>query len=477
MEITIPHSLADLTAAMTDNAPPRRVHIKSYGCQMNAHDAERMADVLAKEGYVSTETSEDADLVILNTCNIREKAADKVYSELGRLRETKLEREAAGHTTMIAVAGCVAQAEGAEIFRRQLGVDVVVGPQSYHRLPQLLKTAVHGRAIDTDFPEEDKFSALPPPGRKRLALRGPSAFLTVQEGCDKFCSFCVVPFTRGAETSRPVAAIVAEARQMVDAGIREIMLLGQNVNAYHGDLPTGHPCDLAGLFDHLGRIEGLDRLRYATSHPRDMNRALLEAHRDNAKVMPYLHLPVQSGSSRILKAMNRKHDADFYRRIIDDARALRPDIAITSDFIVGFPSETDDDFEATMQLVRDVGYAAAYSFKYSARPGTKAAESADMVPESLKTTRLHALQALILEQQTAFNAATLGKVVPVLFEKPGRHPGQIAGKSPYLQAVHLDMPEGSDPKQWIGQIKDVRITSLRSNSLHGELMLPQQAVS
>ena len=451
---------------------PKRVHIKSFGCQMNVHDAERMADILGGEGYVTADSPEDADLVILNTCHIREKASEKVYSELGRLRVTKNERAAEGKSTLIAVAGCVAQAEGEEIIRRQSSVDIVVGPQSYHHLPGLIEKAESGRAraIDTEFPEDDKFAFLPPPGRKRLLARGPSAFLTVQEGCDKFCSFCVVPFTRGAETSRPVAAILDEARALVDAGVREIMLLGQNVNAYHGDDGKGGATDLARLFDALSEIDGLARLRYATSHPRDMNAALIAAHRDNPKVMPYLHLPVQSGSDRVLKAMNRKHTRDFYRRILDDVRAMRPDIALTSDFIVGFPGETDADFEDTMRLVREIGYAAAYSFKYSPRPGTKAAEGDDSVPESIKTERLHALQALILDQQTAFNAATLGRTVPVLFEKPGRHAGQIAGKSPYLQAVHIDCGSPDTAATFVGQIADVEITELKSNSLHGKLV-------
>ncbi|MGL5445823.1 MAG: tRNA (N6-isopentenyl adenosine(37)-C2)-methylthiotransferase MiaB [Rhabdaerophilum sp.] len=450
----------------------RRAHIKSFGCQMNAHDAERMADLLAREGYEATETADDADLVILNTCHIREKAAEKVYSEIGRLRDRKIERATEGKETIIAVAGCVAQAEGGEIMRRAPAVDLVVGPQSYHRLPALLKTARRGKVIDTDFPEEDKFDHLPLPGKKRIMNRGPSAFLTVQEGCDKFCSFCVVPFTRGAEISRPVEAILAEARQLAEAGVREIMLLGQNVNAYHGVASGGGTWDLARLFEALSEISGLDRLRYATSHPRDMNDALIAAHRDLPKLMPYLHLPVQAGSDRVLKAMNRKHNADEYRAIIEKARIARPDIAVTSDFIIGFPGETDADFEETMRLVRDIGFAAAYSFKYSPRPGTKAAESADMVPEEVKTARLHALQALILEQQTDFNRATLGKTVSVLFEKAGRHPGQIAGKSPYLQAIHADIPSGETISDWRGKIADVRITELRSNSLHGEIVSP-----
>lgn len=457
---------------------PRRAHIKSYGCQMNVHDAERMADLLAGEGYVMTEEAENADLVILNTCHIREKAAEKVYSELGRLRVTKEQRAADGRKTLIAVAGCVAQAEGGEIMKRQPNVDIVVGPQSYHRLPGLIARAeVRDRkgAIDTEFPEEDKFAALPKPAAKRLLARGPSAFLTVQEGCDKFCSFCVVPFTRGAETSRPVAAIVEEARAMVEAGVRDIMLLGQNVNAYHGGNGKGGTADLAGLFDSLSAIDGLARLRYATSHPRDMNAALIVAHRDNPKVMPYLHLPVQSGSDRVLKAMNRRHTRDFYLRIIDEVRAARSDIALTSDFITGFPGETDADFEDTMDLVRRVGFASAYSFKYSPRPGTKSAEGEDSVPESVKSDRLAALQALIAEQQTSFNAACLGRRMPVLFEKAGRFPGQVSGKSPYLQAVNVEIPAENAISDFIGRIVDVDISELASNSLRGKLAESQSS--
>jgi tRNA-2-methylthio-N6-dimethylallyladenosine synthase len=452
----------------------KRVHIKSYGCQMNAHDAERMADVLAREGFETTENGEEADLVILNTCHIREKASEKVYSELGRQRVIKDARAKAGKSTLIAVAGCVAQAEGEEIIRRQQAVDIVVGPQSYHRLPDLLKQAetagstLASRAVDTEFPEEDKFGFLPLPQKKRLMARGPTAFLTVQEGCDKFCSFCVVPFTRGAEVSRPVSAILDEAKAMVEAGVREIMLLGQNVNAYHGADAGGKTASLADLFARLSEIEGLERLRYATSHPRDMQDDLITAHRDLPKLMPYLHLPVQAGSDRVLKAMNRKHDRAFYFEIIERMRAARPDIAITSDFIVGFPGESEADFEQTMDLVRRVGFASAYSFKYSPRPGTKSAEGEDDVPDAAKTERLHALQALILDQQTAFNAASLGRTFPVLFEKPGKYAGQAQGKSPYLQAVHVNVGEDR-AKGLIGQLANVTVTELASNSLHAVL--------
>jgi tRNA-2-methylthio-N6-dimethylallyladenosine synthase len=451
-------------------AAQKRVHIKSFGCQMNAHDAERMADVLAGEGYGLSESSEDADLVILNTCHIREKASEKVYSLLGRLRETKTERQRNGQETRIVVAGCVAQAEGAEIIRRMPIVDLVVGPQNYHRLPSLLRAAKTGPVVDTEFPVDDKFQHLPQPQKKRLLSRGPSAFLTVQEGCDKFCSFCVVPFTRGAEMSRPVLALVDEAEKLVDAGIREIMLLGQNVNAYHGAGPDGRDWDLAALLARLSAIKGLERLRYATSHPNDMNDALIDAHGEIEKLMPYLHLPVQSGSNRILKAMNRKHNAADYHAIIAKLRAKRPDIALSSDFIVGFPGETDDDFEATLALVRKIGFATAYSFKYSIRPGTKAADLTLQVAEDVKTERLARLQALLMAQQNAFNTATIGRKVTVLFEKAGRHPGQIVGKTPYGQAVHARMPENDRLEDWIGRIADVTLLELTSNSLAGRII-------
>ncbi len=460
-------------ATAAGDSAKKRVHIKSYGCQMNVHDAERMADVLAQEGYEITEDGEGADLVILNTCHIREKAAEKVYSELGRQRVIKAARAAAGKKTLIAVAGCLAQAEGEEMIRRQSAVDIVVGPQSYHRLPDLLRRAQAeeggpARAIDTEFPEKDKFAFLPAPEKTRLRARGPTAFLTVQEGCDKFCAFCVVPFTRGAEISRPVAAIVAEACQMVAAGVREIMLLGQNVNAYHGADTDGKTASLADLLAHLSKVEGLERLRYATSHPCDMQDDLIAAHRDLPKLMPYLHLPVQSGSDRVLAAMNRRHNRDFYLDIIARMRAARPDIAITSDFIIGFPGESEADFEATLDLVRRVGFASAYSFKYSARPGTRSAQGRDDVPEPVKNARLYALQALITAQQNAFNAASLGRTFPVLFEKPGRHPGQAQGKSPYLQAVHVNVGEAA-ATGLIGQLANVTVTALASNSLHAVL--------
>jgi len=437
--------------------PPRKVFIKTYGCQMNVYDSERMADQLGAEGYVPTDTAEGADLILLNTCHIREKAAEKVYSDLGRLKPLKT----LNPDLKIGVAGCVAQAEGAEILRRAPVVDLVVGPQTYHRLPAMLRdVAQGGRALDTDFPPEDKFDHL---ARGPRAGRGPTAFLTVQEGCDKFCAFCVVPYTRGAEVSRPAARLLAEARDLVDRGVREITLLGQNVNAYHGPGADGADWSLARLVDALSDIDGLVRIRYTTSHPNDMSEDLIAAHGDNPKLMPYLHLPVQSGSDRILKAMNRKHTSEGYLRLIDRLRAVRPDLALSSDFIVGFPGETDADFEATMELVRRVNYAAAFSFKYSARPGTPAAEK-PVLPDDVTDARLHALQALITRQQRAAQAAMVGQLVSVLFEKPGRMPGQMAGKSDHLMAVHV-VAEGIAP----GDLRKVRITATSTNSLAGEL--------
>ncbi|HSF96110.1 MAG TPA: tRNA (N6-isopentenyl adenosine(37)-C2)-methylthiotransferase MiaB [Thermohalobaculum sp.] len=435
---------------------PKKMFIKTYGCQMNVYDSERMGSALAAGGYVEADTPEGADLVILNTCHIREKAAEKVYSELGRLRPLSEAKAAAGGKMTIAVAGCVAQAEGAEIVRRQPLVDLVVGPQAYHRLPAML---AGGARIDTEFPAEDKFDHLP---QERRARRAPAAFLTVQEGCDKFCAFCVVPYTRGAEVSRPAAKLMAEARELVERGVVEITLLGQNVNAYHGEGPDG-VWSLARLARELARIEGLERIRYTTSHPNDMGEDLIAAHGEEPKLMPYLHLPVQSGSDRVLKAMNRRHTAESYIRLIGRIRAARPDIAISGDFITGFPGETEDDFEATLKVVREVRYAAAYSFKYSPRPGTPAAEAAQ-VPEATKADRLARLQALLTDQQTAFQAACVGRTLPVLIEKPGRHPGQMVGRSPYLQAVHLDCDDGL-----AGRIVDVAITGASPNSLSGAL--------
>ncbi len=442
---------------------PKKVHVKSYGCQMNVYDGQRMADALAPEGYVETGSAEDADLIVLNTCHIRERASEKVFSELGKLREAKQERRVQGSDLRIVVAGCVAQAEGAEIQRRQPAVDLVVGPQAYHRLPELLKRSEAAKVVDTDFPVDDKFGYLPRPDKARTLARGVSAFLTVQEGCDKFCSFCVVPYTRGAEFSRPVDRIVAEAQALAEAGVRELTLIGQNVNAWHGEGPDGKPWTLGRLLARVAEIPGVARLRYTTSHPNDMDDELIAAHRDMPSVMPYLHLPVQSGSDRILKAMNRRHAADDYRRVIDKVRAARPDIALSSDFIVGFPGESEADFRDTMRLIEDVRFAAAFSFKYSKRPGTPAAEDADQVSEEAKSERLAILQARIEEQRQDFNAAMVGRTVDVLLEREGRHPGQLAGKSPYLQAVQID---GAGCR--IGDMVSVKIVSKGPNSLFGE---------
>jgi len=441
----------------------KKLHIKTYGCQMNVYDSARMADLLAPLGYAPSEDAEDADMVILNTCHIREKAAEKVYSELGKLKRLKAEKAGSGGRMVIAVAGCVAQAEGQEIIARQPAVDVVVGPQSYHRLPQMLAEIARGtgHVLETDFPAEEKFDSLP----GEQAVSGPAAFLTVQEGCDKFCTFCVVPYTRGAEYSRPVAQILAEARRLAAQGVREITLLGQNVNAYAAEGPDGRDWSLARLLQALAEIGGLSRLRFTTSHPRDMRDDLIAAFRDLPQLMPYLHLPVQAGSDRVLEAMNRKHSAKFYRELVERVRAARPDLALSGDFIVGFPGERDEDFADTLELVRDVGYASAFSFKYSPRPGTPASAAAQQVPEDVKSARLQALQDLLGAQQDAFNAACVGRECDVLFEKPGRKPGQAIGRSPYLQAVHADGAEAS-----IGQIRRVRIVEAKSNSLAGELL-------
>ncbi|RZW06044.1 MAG: tRNA (N6-isopentenyl adenosine(37)-C2)-methylthiotransferase MiaB [Rhodobacteraceae bacterium] len=439
---------------------PKKLFIKTYGCQMNVYDSERMAEHLGGEGYVVTEAAEDADMILLNTCHIREKAAEKIYSELGRLRPLKDARP----DLKIGVAGCVAQAEGAEIMARQPMVDLVVGPQSYHRLPELERKVRGGeKALDTDFPEEDKFEHLA--GRPK-ARRGPTAFLTVQEGCDKFCAFCVVPYTRGAEVSRPADRVMTEARDLVERGVREITLLGQNVNAYHG-----HEAGLAGLIRDLAGIDRLERIRFTTSHPNDMDDALIAAHGEIEKLMPYLHLPVQSGSDRILKAMNRKHTAEEYVRLIGRIRAARPDILMSGDFIVGFPGETDQDFADTMALIEEVGYGQAFSFKYSARPGTPAAERTE-VAEAVKHARLQELQALLARQQRDAQDAMIGREVKVLFEKPGRMPGQMVGKSEYLHAVHVQANR-IEP----GDIMSVRIVRSNSNSLGGELLGDQATVA
>jgi len=442
---------------------PRKVHIKSFGCQMNVYDSYRMADTLAPEGFAETPAVEDADLVILNTCHIREKAADKVYSELGRLRVLKANAAREGRRVTVAVAGCVAQAEGAEIIRRAPVVDLVVGPQSYHRLPALLVRAEQERGvIDTEFPVEDKFAALAPPSRRATRARGISAFVTVQEGCDKFCAFCVVPYTRGAELSRPVADIAAEVARLTDAGVREVTLIGQNVNAYHGEGPDGRSWTLGRLLAHIAEVPGIARLRYTTSHPCDMDDNLVAAHRDLPSLMPLLHLPVQSGSDRILAAMNRRHTRADYLAALARMRAARPDMAFTSDFIVGFPGESAEDFAATLSLVDEVGFAGAFTFKYSARPGTPAADMADQIPEGVKSERLHRLLERIDHHQAAFNARWVGRTVDVLFEKAGRHAGQIVGRSPYLQPVHI-----RGPADMIGNVSAVTVTEINGYSLLG----------
>ena len=439
----------------------KKVFVKTYGCQMNVYDSQRMADALAKEGYVETNSAEDADMVLLNTCHIREKAAEKVYSEIGRLRKQREERRDEGKDLMIGVAGCVAQAEGEEIIRRAPSVDFVIGPTTYHRLPDVVARARGGESVvETDYAVEDKFEYLPKQEKQIIAKRGVAAFLTVQEGCDKFCTFCVVPYTRGAEVSRPVAQLVDEAAQLVDAGVREITLLGQNVNAWHGVGPDGRQWGLGELLHELAKIDGLKRLRYTTSHPRDMDDALIAAHRDLDLLMPYLHLPIQAGSDRILKAMNRKHTADDYRRLIEKIRQARPDIAMSGDFIVGFPGETDADFDDTMRIIGDVTYAQAFSFKYSPRPGTPGADMDGHVAEAVKSERLQALQALLTQQQRTFMQGLEGKSIEVLLEKPGRLPGQIVGRSPWLQPVVCDETVGN-----VGDVVRVRINAVSANSL------------
>ena len=445
----------------------RKLHIKSYGCQMNVYDAQRMVDTLAGEGFVESASAEDADLVILNTCHIREKASEKVYSELGRLRTAKTEAALNGRLMQIAVAGCVAQAEGDEIIRRAPVVDIVVGPQSYHHLPQLIARAKNeGRAIETEFPAQDKFGVLPQPAPAAIRARGISAFVTVQEGCDKFCTFCVVPYTRGAEVSRRVEKIADDVQRLTDNGVREITLIGQNVNAYHGEGSDGASWALGRLLHRLAEIPGLARLRYSTSHPRDVDDSLIEAHRDLPQLMPFVHLPVQSGSDRILAAMNRKHTARDYCEIIDRFRAVRQDIAFSSDFIVGFPGETEQDFSATLALVTQIGYAAAYSFKYSPRPGTPAADMQETMSTAGMDERLARLQDLINSQQSAFNKAAIGTTMDVLFEGPARNPGQIVGRSAYLQPVHV-----MAPPDIVGKVLPVRIESLERFSLLGTLAL------
>ena len=433
---------------------------------MNVYDSERMTELLAGDGFAVTDAAEDADVIVLNTCHIREKAAEKVYSDLGRIREVKAERARAGKDTIVTVAGCVAQAEGAEILRRASAVDLVVGPQSYHRLGELVARAGAGhRVVETGFPEEDKFARLP----ERAGPKAVTAFLTVQEGCDKFCTFCVVPYTRGAEFSRTVADIEAEARRLADRGVRELTLLGQNVNAYHGLGPDGRPWPLARLIDRLAQIGGIERIRYTTSHPHDMSDDLIAAHGRQPKLMPYLHLPFQSGADRILAAMNRKHTADDYLALVARIRAARPDLALSTDIIVGFPGETDAEFEATLEMAERVGFAQAYSFKYSPRPGTPAATMAGQLADEVKTERLHRLQDLLARQQTSFNSNCVGRVMPVLFERAGRYPGQLVGRSPYLQAVHAEADSAL-----IGRVVEVAIEAVRANSLAGTVRRTDQ---
>jgi tRNA-2-methylthio-N6-dimethylallyladenosine synthase len=444
---------------LNQSPPAKRLFIKTYGCQMNVYDSERIADVLRPLGYALTEEAEGADLVVLNTCHIREKAAEKVYSELGRLKAMKQRKAEAGGAMTIAVAGCVAQAEGAEMIHRQPAVDLVIGPQSYHRLPEMIARAhrASGERLSADFSPQEKFDALP----KARGVSGFTAFLTVQEGCDKFCTFCVVPYTRGGEYSRPSDAILAEAEGLAAQGVREVTLLGQNVNAYDGE------GGLAALIRRLARVPGLDRIRYTTSHPRDMDEALIAAHGEVEALMPYLHLPVQSGADRVLKAMNRGHTAEHYLRLVERIRAARPDLALSGDFIVGFPGETEAEFEATLDLVREARYASAFAFKYSRRPGTPAAALPGQIDEAVKEHRLARLLDLLGAQQEDFNAALVGRVVPVLFERAGRRPGQVVGRSPYLQPIHI-----AGEASLIGQIAPVAVSAATKGSLTGTLAHP-----
>jgi tRNA-2-methylthio-N6-dimethylallyladenosine synthase len=450
------------------NRTPRKLHVVTHGCQMNVYDSARMADLLRPLGYTTVDAPEGADMVIMNTCHIRERAEEKVFSALGRLRVIKEAKEEQGGNMMIAVTGCVAQAEGEVLAKRAPYVDLVVGPQSYHRLPELIAQAhrKQGVVIDTEFPADQKFDFLP----DVAAPQGVVSYLSIQEGCDKFCSFCVVPYTRGAESSRPATSVLAEARRMVALGAREIALLGQNVNAYHGEGPDGKAWSLTRLLAEMADIEGLERLRFTTSHPNDMSDELILAHGNNPKLLPFLHLPVQSGSDKILRAMNRKHDADHFRRIVERLREARPDIAFTSDFIIGHPGETDADFQDTMKLVRETGFALAYSFNYSPRPGTPAA-ALPQVPEDVKNARLYELQAELRRQQDAFNASTVGLTTPVLFTGRGRHAGQIAGRSLWLQPVVVEHNE-----ELTGQIRQVQITRTNTNSIVG-VLLPREQIA
>lgn len=467
-DTSISESVSEASQSDVTATTDKKVFVKTYGCQMNVYDSTRMTDALAPVGYSETKTLEEADLVILNTCHIREKAAEKVYSEIGRIRKIRDARGPDAKPMKIGVAGCVAQAEGEEIMRRAPVVDLVFGPQSYHRLPKLLKSVDAGQPIvETEFPEEDKFKHLPAAKPAITRARGFTSFLTVQEGCDKFCTFCVVPYTRGAEVSRPVSDIISEARNLVQAGVKEITLLGQNVNAYHGVDAGGTVWGLGQLLEELSKIDGLARLRYTTSHPRDMDERLIAAHRDIPSVMPYLHLPIQSGSDRILAAMNRRHTRRDYIDLIAKIRRGRPDLALSGDFIVGFPGETEADFEDTLSIVREIGYAQAYSFKYSPRPGTPAASHDEQVPETVQSERLQRLQTLLNEQQTNFNLSKVGSTMDVLLEREGREEGQLGGRSPWLQPVHL-----LAPKDLIGTLQPVRITGVTKFSLSAELIAP-----
>ncbi len=444
----------------------KKLYIKTYGCQMNVYDTQRMSDALAPEGYESVDTPDNADMVILNTCHIREKAAEKIYSELGRMRKM-VEARAEDDRPIIAVAGCVAQAEGKEIMRRAPLVDMVFGPQSYHKLPQMLGKLASGqrKVLDTDFPTEDKFDSLPLAKPATTIARGFSAFLTIQEGCDKFCTFCVVPYTRGAEYSRSISRILTEAKNLTAAGVKEITLLGQNVNAYHGKDDDGNSVTLAGLMAALDTVKGLERIRYTTSHPNDMNQELIDAHKTQKSVMPYLHLPVQSGSNSILEAMNRRHTRETYIEIIEKVKQARPDIALSGDFIVGFPTESDADFDETMDLIKQVTYSQAYSFKYSSRPGTSAAQMGGQVDVEIASKRLAQLQHLLNEQQREFNKNTIGKTLDILFERTGREDGQLVGRSPYLQPIYVNAP-----KELIGQILPVKIEDIGNFALKGQLV-------
>jgi tRNA-2-methylthio-N6-dimethylallyladenosine synthase len=465
-ELLVLENARRVASPAPDGGP--RALIKSFGCQMNVYDAERMADIAAEQGYREAQGVEDADLIVLNTCHIRERASEKIYSELGKLRELKEGRRRQGRRTTLVVAGCVAQAEGAEILRRQPAVDVVVGPQSYHRLPQLLREArERPGVVAADFPAEDKFAHLPAATPDAIARRGVAAFVTVQEGCDKFCSFCVVPYTRGAEASRPLRAILDEIARLAAARVREVTLIGQNVNAYRGLDGHGRAIGLAGLIRAAAAVPGICRVRYATSHPSDMSDDLIDAHREVEALPPYLHLPVQSGSDRILKSMNRRHRAADYLDIVARMRAARPDVAFSSDFIVGYPGETEADFGETLALVSAVGFASSYAFKYSARPGTPAAEAPDQIDEATKAGRLAQLQALIESQRQAFNRETVGRRLEVLFEKAGRRKGQIGGRSPYMQAVFAE-----GPPSLIGALTKVEIVGVEPHSLKGRIVSP-----